>query len=402
MLGTSVASVSNTPVPGVKITQFATATNVIEGNAATVPKKRRGGGLALFWNASFNCSISNYSQNHIDVEVVDASIAGDFNDILSPNEKKGRNRASWLINGFRSSVLDSVLSDIHMEGHPFTWFKSLGTARAVEERLDRALATENWHLLFPNAILENLSAPASDHYPIMLVREPDSRCRRSHSIFKFENAWLVDPECSNFVQQHWSSYGVQVITQNLNSCASDLSLWSKTHFHNIRSEVDNCRKKLDRVRSQVDSNNINLFNALRKRMSFLLVQEDTFWRQRAKTHWLRDGDLNTKFYHALATARRKVNKITSLLDTSDNLITNNIELCEAPRDYFVDIFQRQNSVTEPVIDLIDCSISMDDNAMLRSPFVIDEFREAIFSMKSDKCPGLDGFSPGFFQHFCSR
>ncbi|WJX56899.1 hypothetical protein P8452_42513 [Trifolium repens] len=349
MVDAGVVSVINSPIPNVEFTQNATAVVGLVGKAATVPKKRvrinpegndeeaevehtmgegpdvmkvdehnegfnasvrvipmqtnplfvekifryvlgfdycftvnregRGGGLALFWNSAFNCSISNYSQNHIDVEIVDTSICnwrlrcyngfpgsrqkraawnflkhlsqssnlpwcvvGDFNDILSPHEKNGRNeRAYWLINGFRSAVLDSGLSDIHMEGYPFTWFKSFGTVKAVEERLDRALATENWHLLFPYAILENLPAPASDHYPI-----------------------------SKFFQQQWSSYESLEITQKLNCCASDLSHWSKSHFHNIRREVD------------------------------------------------------------------------------------------------------------------------------KSPFVIEEFKEAMFSMKPDKCPGPDGFNPGSF------
>jgi len=31
--------------------------------------------------------------------------------------------------------------------------------------------------------------------------------------------------------------------------------------------------------------------------------------------------------------------------------------------------------------------------------MIEEFKEAIFSMKPDKCPGPDGFNPGFFQKF---
>lgn len=31
--------------------------------------------------------------------------------------------------------------------------------------------------------------------------------------------------------------------------------------------------------------------------------------------------------------------------------------------------------------------------------MISEFKEAIFSMKADKCPGPDGFNPGFFQKF---
>uniref|UniRef100_A0A0A9A6U0 Uncharacterized protein n=1 Tax=Arundo donax TaxID=35708 RepID=A0A0A9A6U0_ARUDO len=33
------------------------------------------------------------------------------------------------------------------------------------------------------------------------------------------------------------------------------------------------------------------------------------WKQRAHVPWLTDGDKNTKFYHAYATAKRRVNHI---------------------------------------------------------------------------------------------
>jgi endonuclease/exonuclease/phosphatase family metal-dependent hydrolase len=95
-------------------------------------------------------------------------IIGDFNDIIAPSMKKGRNdRATWLINDFCSAVLDCGLTDIHIKGYSFTWFKSLGMIRAVEEKLDHALATETWHNYCPHVILKNLSAFASDHYPII-------------------------------------------------------------------------------------------------------------------------------------------------------------------------------------------------------------------------------------------
>ena len=45
------------------------------------------------------------------------------------------------------------------------------------------------------------------------------------------------------------------------------------------------------------------------------------------------------------------------------------------------------------------NISLEDNTLLTSPFVIDEFKEAIFSMKPDKCSGPDGFNSGFFRNF---
>ena len=50
-----------------------------------------------------------------------------------------------------------------MEGYPFTWFKSLDTPRAVEERLDKAIANNEWFRLFPNAKVENLVVSAFDH-----------------------------------------------------------------------------------------------------------------------------------------------------------------------------------------------------------------------------------------------
>jgi hypothetical protein len=41
----------------------------------------------------------------------------------------------------------------------------------------------------------------------------------------------------------------------------------------------------------------------------------------------------------------------------------------------------------------------EDNDKLIEPFVSDEFKDAIFSIQVDKCPGSDGFNPGFYQHF---
>ncbi|PNX77146.1 endonuclease/exonuclease/phosphatase family protein, partial [Trifolium pratense] len=285
----------------------------------------RGGGLALMWFSSFQCSVTNFSSNHIDIEVMDSGsgnwrLTGFYGfpgsgrrrdswnflrhlSRLSPQpwcifgtREKGRDeRAPWLINGFRSAVMDSGLVDVHMEGYPITWFKSLGTNRAVEER--RALANEAWSQLFPNVILENLAAPASDHYPILLVRQPESRGRGFQSRFKFENAWLVDPEFRDYVRDRWSSYGDQAISQKLNMCALDLTFWNKNHFQRLRHDIDKCRRKIDRLRCQ-----------------------------------------------------------------------------------------KQNSVLGPVISTIDHSISSDDNIMLTAQFTLEEFKEAMFSMNPDKCP----------------
>jgi len=138
---------------------------------------------------------------------------------------------------------------------------------------------------------------------------------------------------------------------------------------------------------------------LRKRMQRLLSQDDAYWRQRAKTHWYKDGDRNTKFFHASATARKKVNRIISLDDDAGNKVTNEQGLRDVAKQYFANIFQKQTGDFTSVINVINSAISDSDNDMLTAPFTKAEFRDAIFSMHPDKCSGPDGYNPGFYQHF---
>lgn len=129
-----------------------------------VDRSRRSGGLAWFWRKLDQVELLQFNQNLIDVvvEVRDLGkwrttgfyglpsslhrkdswnllrliastsnlpwvCVGDFNDILSSEEKRGgRMRPNWMIQGFRGVVRDAGLQDIGLEGYPFTWERSRG------------------------------------------------------------------------------------------------------------------------------------------------------------------------------------------------------------------------------------------------------------------------------------
>jgi len=402
-----------------------------------VDRTGRGGGLALFWRNAFNCQLIDFSNNHITIEVTDTTLGiwritgyygyphgshridawnflrqlynrfagpwcifGDFNDILEASEKRGRTiRPHWLINGFRQAVLDAGLSDVPFDGYPFTWFKSLGTPRAVEERLDRALATNSWFDMFPNASVENLVAPASDHYPILLQCSPRPRPISYQRRFRYENAWHLEPGFTDLVTNSWQVHSNNTLISKLSSCAAEMTSWKKTHCHKLKSAIEECWRHMQDTRLQASGEDQGHMLELRKRMQRVLSQDDAYWRQRAKTHWYKDGDRNTKFFHASATARKKVNRILSLEDDVGNKITSDHGLKDVARNYFVNIFQQQDSDFSSVLDVINPLISDNDNDLLMAPFTKAEFREAIFSMHPDKCSGPASYSPGFYQHF---
>lgn len=104
-------------------------------------------------------------------------------------------------------------------------------------------------------------------------------------------------------------------------------------------------------------------------MTRLLQQEDSYWRQRAKAHWFKDGDRNTKYFHASATARKKVNKILSLETDHGVIVTDSAGMSDVARNYFVDLFQQKQSNTAPVVTIVRSAISHDDNIQLIASFM---------------------------------
>lgn len=61
-------------------------------------------------------------------------IIGDFNDLLSQQDKRGiHTHPNWLCNGLGQAVNDCDLTDILIEGYQFTWTKSRGMDHMVEE-----------------------------------------------------------------------------------------------------------------------------------------------------------------------------------------------------------------------------------------------------------------------------
>lgn len=62
-------------------------------------------------------------------------------------------------------------------------------------------------------------------------------------------------------------------------------------------------------------------------LASLLSEEEVFWHQKSKVFWLRDGYVNSKFFHASATARKEKNKIKKHCDDSGVYFENSNNLC---------------------------------------------------------------------------
>lgn len=123
------------------------------------------------------------------------------------------------------------------------------------------------------------------------------------------------------------------------------------------------------LRSGWNEHSISKFNEVNARLTELMVQDDTYWRQRSKTLWLKDGgDFNMKLFHASTTTRRKRNHIDKLLKDDGIEVTSQEDIKEVVAYYFRHIFNGQVGLYEPVTNSVQSCISEEDNRSFGSPF----------------------------------
>jgi hypothetical protein len=103
----------------------------------------------------------------------------------------------------------------------------------------------------------------------------------------------------------------------------------------------------------------------------------------------------------LANGRHRKTRIFQLED-GNSIITGDAQLKEHITSYYKNMFgpseesliSLDESQTEDIPQVSDL-----ENEFLTKPFTHEEVRAAIFQMEHNKAPGLDGFSPEFYQVF---
>lgn len=130
------------------------------------------------------------------------------------------------------------------------------------------------------------------------------------------------------------------------------------------------------------------FLRAKSRFFKLLNLREVSWKQRAKQFWFKEGDANTKFFHNVASARkRKKNKIYRLLDDSNVWHDRSSSLEGVMSNYFISLFTTQNCNSEPILQCVPLLVSQDQNDSLLAPYSFYEVKSAAFSMKIDKSLG---------------
>lgn len=142
-----------------------------------------------------------------------------------------------------------------------------------------------------------------------------------------------------------------------------------------------------------------MYNEVRWQYMNLLEKQDVYWKQRAKSFWLREGDSNTRYFHKFASGRRKSSQLQRINDTNGIWRETKQEVQEVVEKYFLNLFTIGNMEGNLTGNEIVKQVSSMENESLIAKATVEEVKAAVFSMHPDKSPGSDELNPAFFQSF---
>lgn len=166
---------------------------------------------------------------------------------------------------------------------------------------------------------------------------------------------------------------MEIIAGSLEGLQRSLKGWDKEVFGSVKKQLASLRKELEEERSTtLYRGPSQREKQLMRKLSELVACEETMEQQWSRVQWLQEGDRNTGFFQAKARARAHTNRIKGLR-------------CQ------------DGSWTKVICQFVPTKVTHQMNLDLDRPFTCEEVEAALFMMKPNKSPGVDGFTAGFFQ-----
>ncbi|KAB2032283.1 hypothetical protein ES319_D05G362800v1 [Gossypium barbadense] len=328
-------------------------------NALAVNSEGRSGGLAMMWKDGMNVAIQNYSKHHIDSliklegdktlrvtgfyghvnpicrssswemlrRVGDSAqeewvVGGDFNAILNNSEKEGGRRGVRAqMYEFKNVMEELALVDIKPDSGWFTWVNNRDEGSLIKERLDRFLTSVSVVENYPFIATKMVRQTQSDHGAIILDlwgRKPKDYPNDSRLSFKFDVCWAKDEDAKKVIERAWNRDGTDY-GDKIERVRSALGPWQCKKYGKMKGEMRKLEKQIELI---IDSDSREesgkMLKETRRRLDFLYAREESYWAQRSRSRWLREGDRNTRFFHAKALGRLKKIYIEKLKDATGN------------------------------------------------------------------------------------
>ncbi|GKA88618.1 RNA-directed DNA polymerase, eukaryota [Tanacetum coccineum] len=273
-------------------------------------------------------------------------------------------------------------------------------------KLDRFLISENLMITCPNFTATSLERYLSDHRPILL--------RESHfdygpTPFRFFHSWFEMEGFNKLVEDAWNeapvdeSNAMSNMMKKLKYLKQKIRDWNKGNMKsskNIKAKLKDDLKAVDDIIDNGEGND----EVVKLRMDVLKSIQDIDKiqsldaAQKAKIKWSIEGDENSSFYHGVLNKKRSQLNIRGIL-VDGTWVDNPQRVKNEFLHHFSKRFDKPAANRASLVMNFSKILSCDQQVELELEVSKDEVKRAVWDCGTDKAPGPDGFTFGFYRRF---
>ncbi|XVE89968.1 hypothetical protein DITRI_Ditri20bG0039100 [Diplodiscus trichospermus] len=329
-------------------------------------------------------------------------LGGDFNVIRHPEEKIGASFNFAAMSQFSDFIEETGLMDLPLMRGQFTWCSN--RAFPTFCRLDRFLVDPEFLLKFQGLYQKLLPWSLSDHHLVSLEVESINWGPKPFKIF---NYWMELEVYDNLVQGVWDTLQKEA--------SSLLNLWGKMKemkkaikgwyrlryggssscIARLEEEIHELAKEWasnssrDDIKQLIFGKKVELWTSYRR--------EERSWYQKSRVRWMQEGDRNTKYFHLMASMRKRVNAIEQLC--VNGIICKDIQVIKnAVANHFEAHYDKDEAIPFREFDCRFRRLKESSVVELERPFTDKEAWDALQGCDGNKAPGpADGFNLNFIK-----
>ncbi|XP_015961077.1 uncharacterized protein LOC107485059 [Arachis duranensis] len=203
------------------------------------------------------------------------------------------------------------------------------------------------------------------------------------------------------VKEEWRDLGDVHFLKMMRALSMPLSRWNKQHFEDITERIKRFEEEIKKVDDVVSSGRYDGTMEARRRelvrcCENWYVRQDVHWKQISRSRQANEIDRNTRYFHNIASARRRNNRIKSLV-IHGRLVRNQARIKVAIRDFYKRLYHQEDSPSVTFRDGLVKRVEREDAEALKVLPSVEEVKEAVWDCESSKAPGSDEYNMNFIK-----
>ena len=356
--------------------------------------------------------------NRLGVLIVGGDMNETFSNLDIKNSKKNKKPVHNLKLLVKKHKLIDIWRDLNPNNRQFTWQRKSNKNEAT--RIDFYLISPDIRPQVISTDIRPAMISYTDHQAISLKfrHNPTSRGR---GFFKINNSILINEDykmlITNLINNYkdkiltstdictlWDLFKTEVRDVTLNFCKQQAAE-KKNKTKILELKLQKLNEKLNNIKYNSKINDIqNEIDIIEKELENIYITGTKGAQIRSRVKWIEEGEKNTKFFLGLEKSRQIKKNILALRNDENTVVTNQSEILKMEKIYYENLYKSaypsKNDISRYIGDTnIDHKLTDKDADKLGGELTVDECTEAIFNMKLNKSPGIDGLSVEFYRTF---